>query len=282
VLQVRLTGGCRSRERRTAGRLYRGPAADRASCRVAVVEAATVRTLFLVVVLLPARRLGLVTAPGEELVKHVVAARCGRHTWYAITHQHIGLPVPSNIAAHSATHGTGGECASRASPRQPTHFFFPRVPSLASLAAGTALCSRARGGCFATADRPSLRPRRPRPGRDRHATGRARTVDGKALYPPGKEWDMTVVSVSMPDELLERIDSFADEHGYTGRSEVVREAARPEPPELLLCGARRPWHAATSGPAPPARRPRRGPARGSPPTPSRTRVRSGGPCAARR
>jgi len=37
---------------------------------------------------------------------------------------------------------------------------------------------------------------------------------------------MTVVSVSMPDELLERIDSFADEHGYTGRSEVVREAAR--------------------------------------------------------
>jgi len=37
---------------------------------------------------------------------------------------------------------------------------------------------------------------------------------------------MTVVSVSMPDELLDRLDSFADEHGYTGRSEVVREAAR--------------------------------------------------------
>ena len=37
---------------------------------------------------------------------------------------------------------------------------------------------------------------------------------------------MTVVSVSMPDELLERLDAFADEHGYTGRSEVVREAAR--------------------------------------------------------
>ena len=37
---------------------------------------------------------------------------------------------------------------------------------------------------------------------------------------------MTVVSVSMPEELLERIDRFADEHGYTGRSEVVREAAR--------------------------------------------------------
>ena len=37
---------------------------------------------------------------------------------------------------------------------------------------------------------------------------------------------MTVVSVSMPDELLDRIDEFADSHGYTGRSEVVREAAR--------------------------------------------------------
>lgn len=37
---------------------------------------------------------------------------------------------------------------------------------------------------------------------------------------------MAVVSVSMPDELLERLDEFADRHGYTGRSEVVREAAR--------------------------------------------------------
>lgn len=37
---------------------------------------------------------------------------------------------------------------------------------------------------------------------------------------------MTVVSVSMPENLLERIDAFAEEHGYTGRSEVVREAAR--------------------------------------------------------
>lgn len=37
---------------------------------------------------------------------------------------------------------------------------------------------------------------------------------------------MTVVSVSMPDDLLERIDGFVEEHGYTGRSEVLREAAR--------------------------------------------------------
>lgn len=37
---------------------------------------------------------------------------------------------------------------------------------------------------------------------------------------------MTVVSVSMPEELLERIDEFSEEHGYTGRSEVIREASR--------------------------------------------------------
>jgi len=37
---------------------------------------------------------------------------------------------------------------------------------------------------------------------------------------------MTVASVSMPEALLDRIDEFAEDHGYTGRSEVVREAAR--------------------------------------------------------
>ncbi|MFB6112391.1 MAG: CopG family ribbon-helix-helix protein [Halobacteriaceae archaeon] len=37
---------------------------------------------------------------------------------------------------------------------------------------------------------------------------------------------MTVVSVSMPESLVDRLDAFAEEHGYTGRSEVVREAAR--------------------------------------------------------
>ncbi|WP_135536213.1 MULTISPECIES: CopG family ribbon-helix-helix protein [Halostella] len=37
---------------------------------------------------------------------------------------------------------------------------------------------------------------------------------------------MTVVSVSMPEALLERIDRFSEEHGYTGRSEVIREASR--------------------------------------------------------
>jgi CopG family nickel-responsive transcriptional regulator len=37
---------------------------------------------------------------------------------------------------------------------------------------------------------------------------------------------MTVVSVSMPEELIDRLDEFAGEHGYTGRSEVMREASR--------------------------------------------------------
>jgi CopG family nickel-responsive transcriptional regulator len=37
---------------------------------------------------------------------------------------------------------------------------------------------------------------------------------------------MTVVSISMPESLVERLDEFAEEHGYTGRSEVVREGAR--------------------------------------------------------
>ena len=37
---------------------------------------------------------------------------------------------------------------------------------------------------------------------------------------------MSVVSVSMPEELVDRIDKFAEDHGYTGRSEVLREASR--------------------------------------------------------
>ena len=37
---------------------------------------------------------------------------------------------------------------------------------------------------------------------------------------------MGVVSISMPDSLLERVDAFVDEHGYSGRSEAVREGTR--------------------------------------------------------
>ncbi|SDK09930.1 transcriptional regulator, CopG family [Halovenus aranensis] len=37
---------------------------------------------------------------------------------------------------------------------------------------------------------------------------------------------MSVVSISMPESLLGRIDEFADEHGYSGRSKVVREGTR--------------------------------------------------------
>lgn len=37
---------------------------------------------------------------------------------------------------------------------------------------------------------------------------------------------MAVVSISMPDTLVEAIDRYADRHGYSGRSEVVRNGAR--------------------------------------------------------
>ena len=37
---------------------------------------------------------------------------------------------------------------------------------------------------------------------------------------------MEVISISLSDALLEQLDTFVDEHGYGGRSEVVREAAR--------------------------------------------------------
>lgn len=37
---------------------------------------------------------------------------------------------------------------------------------------------------------------------------------------------MGVVSVSMPEELLDEIDALVEEHDYSGRSEVVRDAGR--------------------------------------------------------
>ena len=37
---------------------------------------------------------------------------------------------------------------------------------------------------------------------------------------------MPIVSVSMPEDLVERLDQFAEEHGYSGRSEVIRDASR--------------------------------------------------------
>lgn len=37
---------------------------------------------------------------------------------------------------------------------------------------------------------------------------------------------MGVVSISMPDSLLDRVDAFVDEHGYSGRSEAVRKGTR--------------------------------------------------------
>lgn len=37
---------------------------------------------------------------------------------------------------------------------------------------------------------------------------------------------MPIVSVSMPADLIDRLDAHAADHDYTGRSEVVRESAR--------------------------------------------------------
>ena len=46
---------------------------------------------------------------------------------------------------------------------------------------------------------------------------------------------MAIVSVSMTDILLDRINGVADEHDYAGRSEVVREAARDLLEEFSRC-----------------------------------------------
>ena len=37
---------------------------------------------------------------------------------------------------------------------------------------------------------------------------------------------MPVISISMPDHLLDDLDTFIEEHGYSGRSEAVRNGAR--------------------------------------------------------
>lgn len=37
---------------------------------------------------------------------------------------------------------------------------------------------------------------------------------------------MAVVSISVPEDLLEEMDEFAEQHGYSGRSELLRESAR--------------------------------------------------------
>lgn len=37
---------------------------------------------------------------------------------------------------------------------------------------------------------------------------------------------MPIVSVSMPEKMIDRLDQFAADHGYSGRSEVIRDASR--------------------------------------------------------
>ena len=49
---------------------------------------------------------------------------------------------------------------------------------------------------------------------------------------------MPVISISVPGSLLEKVDRYISEHGYTSRSEFIREALREyitfQSPELAL------------------------------------------------
>jgi hypothetical protein len=62
------------------------------------MKSATVGALLLVIVLFPANVFCLVTTLGQELVEHVVAARCGRHTCYGIPHHYIALLIVDYVA----------------------------------------------------------------------------------------------------------------------------------------------------------------------------------------
>ena len=37
---------------------------------------------------------------------------------------------------------------------------------------------------------------------------------------------MTIISVSVPEKLLERVESFSKEQGFSNRSEIIRQALR--------------------------------------------------------
>jgi hypothetical protein len=77
------------------------------------METTTVGALLFVVVLFPTHVFGLVATLGQELVEHVLAARCGRHTCYGIPHHYIMLSVVTRVATrHTIALG-----AAVASPR---------------------------------------------------------------------------------------------------------------------------------------------------------------------
>lgn len=48
------------------------------------------------------------------------------------------------------------------------------------------------------------------------------------MFSNGSIWaiTMTIVSVSIPDNLLEKVDNSIKEHGFANRSEIVRQALR--------------------------------------------------------
>ena len=45
---------------------------------------------------------------------------------------------------------------------------------------------------------------------------------------------MPVISISMPTVFLEKLDTLVDTHGYTGRSELIRDAVRDLMEEFKL------------------------------------------------
>ena len=57
---------------------------------------------------------------------------------------------------------------------------------------------------------------------------------------------MPVVSISLPTELLQRLDVFAREGGYSSRSEVIRQAVREVLSEYALTRSQRGWVMATA------------------------------------
>ena len=67
------------------------------------MKTAAIRTLLLVVALVPTGLLDIVTALGQELINHIVSTRCGRHTCYGITHQYIGLLISSRVTMDRVT-----------------------------------------------------------------------------------------------------------------------------------------------------------------------------------
>lgn len=57
---------------------------------------------------------------------------------------------------------------------------------------------------------------------------------------------MPVVSISLPGELLDRLDLFVKEGGYSSRSEAIRQAVRSALSDYALTRTQRGWVMATA------------------------------------